>query len=852
MTLVRSQPVVYTTQSPSTSHTLSFGSVGYGNRIVLLVNSYAGVTGVSGGYDMHEWTSHTMGIRMYSKISYGSDSSVTVSVSDSTDRITIWMWELSNADVFYGSDSGLTSGSAYFGASDLPDGCTSIAGVSVYVTGNDTSNVSWPSGYTHRGFAFRDWNDGAIKRVWSSAATQDFVSGSLSWSQKLVTGLPSATPNYAWACGVWGPELDEEPPTVPGSVRLTGMTPTSVSITWDAATDAGSGVSGYGVYRNGVKEGSDQSGRTKTFTGLTSGVPYVFEVDAVDYKGNRSEKSGPLTITPIDDTTPPQTPVPRVTALGPGTITVAWDEPADETSITGYGVYLNGTKQGADQIGRTRTFSGLTIGGLYTVGVNAVDLLGNRSPIGTKTVKAQADTAAPTAPGSLRVVSVSQTSVTVAWEASTDDNVGVAGYGLYLGTRLVTQVPSQVFTFTGLSPAITYPLGVDAVDELGNRSPRVVVHATTLEDTSGSAPPFEYVFYDWDTHNPIDSLPLQAVSFELGLGGGGQLQAEIPLYDEAYSVGRVEAATRPERTIVVVYRGERPVWIGRLIDPQDYDSETGVLQITAEEIIGIYGRRFVSFTGPRAATLAHTEIDWLIDLASQPADKRWLRTTGVAGTLPVDREYRSEDFSRVLDTITDIAGAPGGFEFWVKPDWDQIADRPQVEFRRVNRDNPPASDLTLEYPGNVRKWRRSTRRALATVVHGKLAVPSGGVLLAKVTQDDLHAAGWPRLEEAYQFEGLTSQAALQAETQRAADASKGPRQVFEFELLPDSSVRWWEWELGSDAQVIITDHLYPERADGSAGLDRAMKIVSLRVEPATDGGELVTVTTAELNTTVDE
>ncbi|MEU4703404.1 fibronectin type III domain-containing protein [Nonomuraea dietziae] len=841
----------YTTQSASTSHTFHFGSTGVGNRIVLFVQSYAGVSSVSGGYDMHEWTAHTLGIRMYSKIGFG-DSSVTVTTTNATDRIFIWMYELDDAEVFYTSNTGLTSGSAYLSASGLPTGCTVLLGVSVYVAGADNSTASWPGGFTHMGYTFRDWSDGGSKRVWGSTAIDEGVSGSLSLTPTLVTGLPSGS-QYAWAAGVWGPNPDTTPPSVPGNLRLTAMTPTSVSVTWDASSDAGTGVSGYGVYKNASKM-ADQGGRTYTFSGLTSGVPYTFEVDAYDGKGNRSGKSLPLTITPIDDRTPPTTPIVRATALAAGSITVGWAEPHDESAVVAYGIYLNGQKQGADITARTRTFSGLTPGGLYTIGVDAKDLLGNRSAIGSKSVRAQPDTSPPTVPGSVRVVSATQTAITIAWDASTDDNVGLEGYGLYLGSLRIAQVgpASQVFTFTQLTPGITYNLAVDAADELGNRSAKAVAQATTLEDTSGAAPPYEYVLYDWSSHRPLDSLPLQNVSFELALGGNGQLTADIPLYDEAYTVGRVEAATRSERTMLLVYRGERFVWGGRVVDPTDYDSETGELRITVEEVIGVYGLRFVSHTGPRAGTLAHTEIDWLLEQSGGDADKRWLTTAGVPGTLAVDREYRSADYSRVLDTLADIAGAPGGFEWWVKPSWDNLADRPRMELRRVNRDAPPNSDLTLEYPGNVRKYRRSTRRGLATVTHGKLSLPDGGVLIEKVVRDDLHGAGWPKLEYAHQFEGLTSPQALKDETQRAADASRGARMVFEFELAPGSDVRWWEWELGSNAQVVITDYLYPERPDGAAGLDRMMKVISVRVTPSSDGGEQVTVTTAELTTAVDE
>ncbi|MER5322327.1 fibronectin type III domain-containing protein [Streptosporangium roseum] len=842
------QERVYSTGSQQSNHTISFSPTGYNNRVVVFVHSYAGVTGITSGYELHEWTSHTIGVRMYSKVSSGGDTSVTVSLGNTSDRLFIWMYELADAPEVWATATGLTSGSASMSVTGLPPGCIALGGISQYITGGtDTSSANWPTLFFNRGYAWKDWADsGLAKRVWSATAANTSVSGSLYISQDLVSG---SNLDYAWAFGVFGPRPDETPPSVPGNLRLTGMTPTSVTVAWDASSDD-RGVSGYGVYLNGVQAGGDQSGRTKTFSNLTSGVSYNIQVDAVDAAGNRSERTE-LTVTPINDTTPPVTPVVRVTSLGPGKITVSWDRPFDQSAVVAYGVWLNGVKQGADQTAQTKTFSNLTPGAVYTISVDALDLLGNRSAKGSKTVKAQSDTTAPTAPSGLAVVTASKTSVTLGWSASTDDNVGVAGYGLYLGSLRIADITSRVWTFTGLTPGVTYNLGVDAADDLGNRSARVMIQATTLEDLSGQAPPYEYVLYDWDTHKPLDSLPLQGVSFEVTLEGTGQLTGDIPLYDEAYTVGRVEAATRPERTMLLVFRGEQFVAGYRVIDPQDYDSESGVLRITAEEVIGIYARRFVAFTGPRAGTLAHTELVWLLEHNASPADKRWLTFDGVAGSVPVDREYRAEEFTRILDQVSDVAAGPGGFTWWVKPSWDAVNDRPRFALQRVDRDNPPDTGLTLEYPGNVRSFRRSTRRGLETKTWGQLRRPDGGVMLSSVTRTDLHVDGWPLLEDAHQFDGLTSQGALDAETQRASAAASGPKQLFQFTLAITPDVRWWGWELGGNAQVVVTDWLYPAKPDGAAGLDRAMKIVSLRVEPDSAEGELVTVTTAEHTVAVD-
>ena len=683
--------------------------------------------------------------------------------------------------------------------------------------------------------------------------------GQTTYTDYLFTGLPSGQP-VTLGVAAWDAEgnrsqiatitvtLDGTPPTVPARVRLVAMTTTSLTVTWEPSTDTGTGLAGYGVYLNGIKV-AEQTGRTYTFTDLVTDRQYVIEVDAVDKAGNRSSRAV-LRATPKVDVTPPETPRIWVTRLDRGVIGIRWDEPADDSAVASYSVYLGNAKV-ADQTGQEYTFTGLNPGGVYLVGVEAIDLAGNRSQRGVRSIRAEPDTTPPTVPGNFRLVAVTQTSATVTWDASTDDNAGVASYRLYLGGNAIADITSQVYTITGLAPGIGYRLAVDAVDQVGNRSAKAQLSITTKPDTSGAAPPYEYVFVDWATHAPIDSLPLKGVTFELTLREGGEVQASIPLYDRAYTIGRVAAATRKERTILAIYRGDRFVWGGRVVDPEEYDSETGLMRITAENPVGIYGRRFVAFTGPRLGTYAHTEVQWLLEHTATATDRRWLRFAGVAGTQPMDLQYRADEFPRILEEVNKVAESEGGFEWWVKPVWDSENDRPMFELRRVSRDNPPDTGLVLEYPGNVKRYRVSTQRGLETVTYGKLQISDGGVLLAKVVKQNLLDAGWPLLEEVYQFERLTSREALDIETQRAATAAAGPKNLYEFTLLPGTGVKWWDLELGGLARVVISDHRHPEKEDGSPGLDRMMKIVSIRVTPDSEQGEQVVITTGEFTVDVE-
>ncbi|MCK9858529.1 lytic polysaccharide monooxygenase [Paenibacillus sp. ATY16] len=79
------------------------------------------------------------------------------------------------------------------------------------------------------------------------------------------------------------------------------------------------------------------------------------------------------------------------------------------------------------------------------------------------------DTTAPSAPASLAATATAATSVTLSWNASTD-NVGVTGYKIYRGTTLAGTATGTSYTVTGLTASTAYTFTVKAVDAAGNES----------------------------------------------------------------------------------------------------------------------------------------------------------------------------------------------------------------------------------------------------------------------------------------------------------------------------------------------------------------------------------------------
>lgn len=86
-----------------------------------------------------------------------------------------------------------------------------------------------------------------------------------------------------------GGGTDTLAPTVPAGVAVTGTTASSVSLSWTPATD-NTGVSGYDVYRDGVKAGSTAS-TSFTDSGLTASSSHSYTVRARDAAGNVSAAS---------------------------------------------------------------------------------------------------------------------------------------------------------------------------------------------------------------------------------------------------------------------------------------------------------------------------------------------------------------------------------------------------------------------------------------------------------------------------------------------------------------------------------------------------------------------------------
>jgi len=121
------------------------------------------------------------------------------------------------------------------------------------------------------------------------------------------------------------------------------------------------------------------------------------------------------------------------------------------------------------------------------------------------------DTTAPTAPANLRVTGKTSTSVSLAWNASSD-NVGVTGYIVKYGGSSVN-VTGTTATVGGLASGTSYTFTVQARDAAGNISPASNAVTATTDAATGVqpwAPGVAYSVNDQVTYNGVVYRCIQA------------------------------------------------------------------------------------------------------------------------------------------------------------------------------------------------------------------------------------------------------------------------------------------------------------------------------------------------------
>jgi hypothetical protein len=198
----------------------------------------------------------------------------------------------------------------------------------------------------------------------------------------------------------------------------------------------------------------------------------------------------PATASAARDRTPPSTPTGlRVVSVTEDSITIAWNKSTDNSGkIHAYiagGIYHPGTST-------TKTFGFLVPNWTVTYRVQAIDPSGNMSGLSEPlTVTTLPDTTAPTTPNNLRVTGTGISTVSLAWDRSSDR--WTFGYQVLMDGEVLSSVShpyigTPTTTLRKIPPG-THTFQVRARDFAGNISGLSNAVAVTLAGNGDSTAP---------------------------------------------------------------------------------------------------------------------------------------------------------------------------------------------------------------------------------------------------------------------------------------------------------------------------------------------------------------------------
>lgn len=283
--------------------------------------------------------------------------------------------------------------------------------------------------------------------------------------------------------GVSAPARAATPPPVPGNVRATAVSTSTIDLTWDASPGATSyrilvsDTSTAGPYAYLIRTAAT----SYSHTGLGEGATRHYKVRADGDHGS-SEYSAPASATTLVRPDPPTGLAAQAT--GKRSVRIEWMAPAAGPAPDRYYVYRSTVAGGPyDRIGSTNLTvfddAGLTQGPTYRYVVRSHTAAGKSGPSAEAAVHLPAP---PTAPTDLAAAPVSRTQIRLSWVADPSaDRFEVSRSPSSGGPFTIVGIVREVeFLDAGLAENSTHHYRVTARNVGGRSAPAGPVAATTF------------------------------------------------------------------------------------------------------------------------------------------------------------------------------------------------------------------------------------------------------------------------------------------------------------------------------------------------------------------------------------
>lgn len=338
--------------------------------------------------------------------------------------------------------------------------------------------------------AYRIYQDGVLIATLSGDVLSHVVTG-LTQNTLYVFKVCAGDASDNWSEGLEAKVStigDMKPPVwISPYFGMEGTSSTSglLSISWRGATD-NVGVTQYRIYEGDtLLETVEQL--LLTLNGLTPGEKHTFTVMAGDAAGNWSTDNPKATFQSHDPILPTwQSSVLTGTNVNASSLVLQWSGAIDNGKIAKYRIYREGVLENtvAGNVS-SYTVTGLLHDTRYEFKVQAVDAMNNEStdgPVITLSTAHSDDTVAPFwSTEAVEAAEITTNSLTLHWSGA-NDSMGVTGYRIYNGNRLIETLhgDATAYEVRDLAPGMRYTFTVQACDAAGNWS----VHGPLAEVTT--------------------------------------------------------------------------------------------------------------------------------------------------------------------------------------------------------------------------------------------------------------------------------------------------------------------------------------------------------------------------------
>jgi len=284
-----------------------------------VTQSGCNITVDAGKYGIHSGTVNGNKIKYTG--SYPEDGGGTTSINDnltisnnSLTGSTTWTWREGNESCsgttqITGTRDPITGVDKE--APSVPEDLTATAVSSSQI------NLSWNASTDNVGVTgysiYRDGSGSPLKTVTGTSTTDTGLNPSTTYCYRVLAydaaGNKSTLCAQECATSGIGPGDDNEAPSVPEGLTVTGVSSSQINLSWNASTD-NVGVTGYSIYRDGTLV-KNVTGTSTTDTGLRTYSTYCYRILAYDAANNPSalcaqecgatKQGGPTTLKIVND-----------------------------------------------------------------------------------------------------------------------------------------------------------------------------------------------------------------------------------------------------------------------------------------------------------------------------------------------------------------------------------------------------------------------------------------------------------------------------------------------------------------------------------------------------------------------